>query len=204
MRTGRRWLAALGISLALAACGGARARGDLVPPADAPAWDGRYDLIFDDHYTAVPVQLSGRAPGDVVDQRRFAQRLGYADLVILVSVDQAWSRGLYAGTPRQRLDVTLGRVLRGELPRETRREQSLELRGGEELPANLTGQVMLLFLRWAPGEEPGFHHHVMPADDEVIALIEAMVRHARAEGKLERPKQRGRRRGAARSAPENP
>jgi hypothetical protein len=201
MRTGRRWLAALGISLTLAACAGARARGgDLGPPADAPAWDTRYDLVFDDHYTALPVELSGRAPGDVVDQRRFAQRLGFADLIALVTVDQVWSRGLYEGTPRQQLDVTVGRVLLGELPKGTRREQVLQLRGGEDLPANLTGRVMLLFLRWAPGEGAGYHHHVMPADEAVITLIEAMVRHARAEGKLERPRQRGRRRGGKSAA----
>ena len=44
---------------------------------------------------------------------------------------------------------------------------------------------MLLFLRWAPGEGQGFHHHGMPADEAVIEWIDAMTRHARALGKLD-------------------
>lgn len=193
MGTRRRGIAALAVSLALAGCarGG---RGELTPPADAPQWDPLFDVVFDDHFTAIPVRLTGRAPGDVIDQKRFAQRLGHADLVALVTVDQVWSRGLYAGAPQQRASVKLGKVLRGELPRGVRDEQVLELRGGDALPAELGGQVMLLFLRWSPGEGAGFHHHLMRADEEVLTLIEAMVRHARAAGQLERPKnRRGRR-----------
>ncbi len=205
MRTGR--LATLALSLAIAcmltSCARKGSRGELAPPADAPAWDPVYDTAFDDHYTATRLELSGRAPGDVVDQRRLAQRLGYADLVALVKVEQVWSRGLYGGAPQQRLDVTLGRVLLGALPRGTRADQVLELRGGDELPAALTGRVMLLFLRWAPGEGPGYHHHVMPADDNVVEWVEAMTRHARAEGKLdalEKPRRAGRRSRRSRSA----
>ena len=194
MRIGRRWLAALAVSLTLVGCARSRARGELTPPAGSPAWDSRFDLVFDDHYTAIPVQLTGRAPGDVIDQKRFAQRLGHADLVVLVTVDQVWSRGLYASTPQQRASVTLGQVLHGEMARGVRREQVLELRGGDALPAVLGGKVMLLFLRWAPGEGAGFHHHLMRADEDVITLIDAMVRHARAAGELERPGSRSRRR----------
>jgi len=194
MRIGRRWLAALAVSAVLVGCAGSKARGELRPPAGAAAWDAGFDLIFDDHYTAIPVELMGRAPGDVIDQKRFAQRLGHADLVLLVTVDQVWSRGLYASTPQQRASVTLGTVLHGELARSIRSEQVLELRGGDALPAVLGGKVMLMFLRWAPGEGAGFHHHLMRADEDVITLIEAMVRHARAAGKLERPKAASRRR----------
>lgn len=186
MGTGRRWFAALAVSLALLGCG-AKGRGELTPPAGAPQWDRRFDVVFDDHYTAIPVQLTGRAPGDVIDQKRFAQRLGHADLVLLVTVDQVWSRGLHAGTPQQRASVSLGQVLRGELARGVRSEQVLELRGGDALPAELGGQVMLLFLRWAPGEGAGFHHHLMRADEDVLTLIDAMVRHARAAGQMDRP-----------------
>jgi hypothetical protein len=186
MPTGRRVLAALVLVLA-AACARQSGRGELAPPAGAAAWDARLGVVFDDHYTGVPVPLSGRAPSDVTDQRRFAQRLGYADLVALVTVEQVWSRGLYGGAASQRLDVTLDQVLLGELPKGTRSTQVLQLRGSggaDELPAGLTGRAMLLFVRWAPGDQPAYHHHVMPADSEAIAVIEAMVRHARAEGKL--------------------
>lgn len=195
MGTGRRGIAALAVSLALVQAGCARGgRGELTPPAGAPQWDPLFDVVFDDHYTAIPVQLTGRAPGDVIDQKRFAQRLGHADLVMLVTVDQVWSRGLYAGAPQQRANVKLGQVLRGELARGVRDEQVLELRGGDALPAELGGQVMLLFLRWAPGEGAGFHHHLMRADEDVLTLIEAMVRHAREAGQLDTPKtRRGRR-----------
>lgn len=192
MRTGRRraphrWALALTLALVAVSPGCARrsARGDLAPPPEAAAWDGVHDITFDDHYTETPLELSGRAPGDVVDQRRLAQRLGYADLVALVTVEQVWSRGLYSGEPRQRLDIKLGKVLLGVLPRGTRSEQVLELRGGEALPADLTGRVMLLFVRWAPGEGPGYHHHLMPADENVVGWIEAMTRHARKLGHLD-------------------
>ncbi len=189
MRTGRRRLAALSFvlatGLALTGCVKQGTRGDLAPPANAAAWDPIYDNTFDDHYNQTTMALSGRAPGDVIDQRRLAQRLGFADLVLLVQVDQVWSRGLHGGAATQRLDVTLGRVLLGVLPKGTRKDQVLSLRGGEELPGDLTGRVMLLFLRWAPGEGQGYHHHVMPAEDSVIEWIEALARHARALGKLD-------------------
>ena len=199
MRTGRRRLAALALSalsalsaisvaaLVVAAPGCARrhARGDLSPPTNAAAWDSRFDLIFDDYYTQTPLELSGRAPGDVIDQQRLAQRLGFADIVALVTVDQVWSRALHDGVPRQRLDVAIDRVLLGALPKGTRTDQLLELRGGDELPAGLTGRVMLMFVRWAPGDGPGYHHHLMPADDNVLDWANAMIRHARALGKLD-------------------
>jgi len=193
MGTGRRWIAALAVSLALVGCAKS-GRGELTPPTGAPIWDRRFDVAFDDHYTAIPVQLTGRAPGDVIDQKRFAQRLGHADLVVLVTVDQVWSRGLHAAMPQQRASVSLGQVLRGELARGLRNEQVLELRGGDALPAELGGQVMLLFLRWAPGEGAGFHHHLMRVDEDVLTLIDAMVRHARAAGQMEPSgKRKGRR-----------
>ena len=206
MRTGRRRLAALALvltALVVAGPGCARKhmRGDLAPPAGAAAWDSLHDVTFDDHYTQTPLELSGRAPGDVIDQRRLAQRLGYADIVALVTVDQVWSRGLHDGVARQRLDVTIDRVLLGALPRGTRDDQVLELRGGEALPAGLTGRVMLMFVRWAPGDGPGYHHHLMPADDNILAWISAMVRHARALGKLDAVEKPGkRRRGKARAS----
>lgn len=186
MPTGRWTILAALVVLLASACARTSSRGELAPPSGAAAWDPRLGVVFDDHFTSVPVQLVGRAPIDVMDQRRFGQRLGYADLVVLMKVDQVWSRGLYGGVPGQRLDVTLGKVLLGELPKNTRLAQVLHLHSaaGDPLPSTLTGQVMLLFVRWAPGDVPAYHHHVMPADSEAIAVIEAMVRHARAEGKL--------------------
>jgi len=210
MRTGRRRLAALALvltALVVASPGCARKhmRGDLAPPAGAAAWDSLHDVTFDDHYTQTPLELSGRAPGDVIDQQRLAQRLGFADLVALVTVDQVWSRGLHDGAPSQHLDVTIDRVLLGAVPRGTRNDQVLALRGGEALPAGLTGRVMVMFVRWAPGDGPGYHHHLMPADDNVLAWISAMVRHARALGKLDAVEKPGkRRRGKAAGAAKRP
>lgn len=170
--------------------------GELKPPSGTPAWDSRLEQLFDDRFTPTPIELTGRAPGDVLDQRRFSQRLGYADLVVLVTVEQVWSRTLLGGRPQQRVEISLGEVLRGKLPRGTAKEQLLHLRGAEELPTDAVGRVMLLFIEWAPGDSPAFHHHLMQASEPVIALIEAMVRHARAAGKLDDgTKKRRRRRG---------
>lgn len=185
-RTPGRWvsgLLALGLAAGLAGCRG-RSGSELQPPPGASTWDSRLEGLFDDRFTPVPINLTGRAPADVADQRRFGQRLGYADLVALVTIDQVWSRALYGGAPQQRVEVTLGRVLRGSLPRRTATEQVLTLRGAEELPAAWQGRVMLLFILWAPGDLPAYHHHLLPANEDVIATIEAMVRHARAAGQL--------------------
>ena len=203
---------ALGLSLAscfaLAGCKHSHS-GELGAPSGASSWDTRLEQLFDDRFTPSAVELTGRAPGDVLDQRRFSQRLGYANVILLVSVEQVWSRTLFGGQPQQRVEVSLGRVLRGSLPRKTTPSQVLVLRGAEELrgdggaradrrahrrdarrgaeelPADAVGRVMLMFVAWAPGEIPGYHHHLMPADEKIIELIEAMVRHARKAGKLD-------------------
>lgn len=216
MRTGRRWLTALAVTRAMylpalmmmtvttvmvsGGCARKHGRGDLAPPPGAAAWESLHDITFDDHYTETPLELSGRAPGDVIDQRRLAQRLGYADIVALVTVDQVWSRGLHDSAPRQRLDVTIGQVLLGVLPKGTRADQVLEVRGDGALPAALTGRAMLLFVRWAPNDGPGYHHHLMPADENVLAWISSMVRHARSLGKLDAVEKSRKRRRASRGA----
>jgi len=189
------WAAAAGLALLLClpACRN-KAAGELRPPEGAGAWDSRLGQLFDDRCTLAPVELAGRAPGDVLDQRRFIQRLGYANLIVLVTVDQVWSRTLLGGVPQQRAEVTLGRVLRGKLPKKVAPQQTLVFREAEELPLDAVGRVMLLFVRWAPGEAPAYHHHLMVAADDALALIEAMVLHARAAGKLEEDAPRKRRR----------
>ncbi|WAS90285.1 hypothetical protein [Nannocystis punicea] len=179
---------------ALAGCRRASNSGELGAPTGASTWDTRLEQLFDDRFTPSAVELTGRAPGDVLDQRRFSQRLGYANVILLVRVDQVWSRTLFGGQPQQRVEVTLGRALRGSLPRKTTPSQVLVLRGAEELPADAVGRVMLMFVAWAPGEIPAYHHHLMPADENVVELIEAMVRHARKEGKLDESDGRKKRR----------
>lgn len=185
--------------LVLAAAIGCKANqtGELQPPAGAAAWDSRLEQLFDDRVTPTPIELTGRAPGDVLDQRRFSQRLGYADVVVLVTVEQVWSRTLLGGRPQQRVEISLGEVLHGKLPRGTAKEQVLQLRDAEELPADAVGRVMLLFLEWAPGESPAYRHHLMQASEPVLALIDAMVRHARAAGKLDDGTKKKRRRAGA-------
>lgn len=183
----------LALVAATAACRG-KTNGELKPPSGAPAWDSRLEQLFDDRFTPTPIELTGRAPGDVLDQRRFSQRLGYADLVVLVTVEQVWSRTLLGGRPQQRVEISLGEPLRGKLPRGAAKAQVLHLRDAEELPTDAVGRVMLLFIEWAPGDSPAFHHHLMQASEPVIALIEAMVRHARAAGKLEDGTKKRRRR----------
>lgn len=190
------WASLLVAAALSVACKG-KLGGELRPPPGAEAWDDRLGQLFDDRFTPTPIALEGRAPGDVLDQLRFSQRLGYAHLVALVTVDQVWSRTLLGGSPQQRVEITLGRVLRGELPRGTAEQQQLHLRAAEEMPAGFVGRVVLMFVRWAPGEGPAYHFHLMPADENVVALIEAMVRHARAAGKLDGEKRaRGRRKGS--------
>ncbi|MBX7083938.1 MAG: hypothetical protein K1X88_32320 [Nannocystaceae bacterium] len=188
-------------ALLLGAAGGCKSksnRGELTPPDDAPAWEERYAVAFDDDYTAAGLELRGRAPHDVLDQRLFGARLGHADLVILVTVDQVWGRGRYQGRKAQYLDVELGEVLYGSLPKGTRAQQLLRIDGEDDLPGALQGQPLVLFVRWAPGAKPPYHHHLMPADDAIVAYIRSLVRHARQEGALDGQRKGKRKRKAAR------
>jgi hypothetical protein len=177
----------LGWVVALLVCGACRGRsqtGELSAPPGAPEFESRFGVAFDDAYTREPIELSGRAPNDVLDQRLFAARLGHAHVVALVTVLQVWARGRYQGRQDQRLDVEIGEILMGALPKGTHEEQLIEVAGEDALPGTLQGKPMILFVRWAPGEVPGYHHHLMPADDELVAYIQAMVKHAQTEGVL--------------------
>ena len=189
-------LAAFGLLLA---CGDRNPTGVLKAPSSAPAWETKYTSAFNDDYTREPINLSGRAPNDVLDQRLFAERLGHAHLVARVTVEQVWGRGRFEGRKDQFLDVVIDEVLLGELPKHTKNEQLLRISGQDPLPGTLQGQSMLLFVRWAPEAIPAYHHHLMPADQEILAYIEAMVQHARKEGALD-----GRGRGKRRKGEPEP
>ena len=43
---------------------GAATLAELSPPKDAPAWESRFAVAFDDSYTPTSVNLQGRAPKD--------------------------------------------------------------------------------------------------------------------------------------------
>lgn len=187
LRPAARLTVRLGLALALLAAGACAKRsptGELYPPSDAPEWESKFNNSFDDAYTREKINLEGRAPNDVLDQRKFASRMGHANIVALVHVDQVWGKGRYQGRPDQFLDVTLGDVLMGELPPKTSEQQLLEVRDEDDLPGTLQGRVMILFLRWDPDGEPPYRHHLMPADEETVTYIKAMVQHAKQEGAL--------------------
>ena len=173
------------LSLDLAGCRNRNPTGELFPPKNAPEWEGRFNVAFDDDYTRESIQLAGRAPNDVLDQRLFAARLGHADFVALVTVDQVWGKGRYQGRQNQYLDVTLQDTLIGEIPKGTHENQLLLITGEDELPGELQGREMILFVRWAPGSAPPYHHHLMPAGKNVLEYIDAMVKHAQREGVLD-------------------
>lgn len=155
---------------------------ELSPPGNVETWESRYGVAFDDDYTKHKLNLTGRAPNDVLDQRLFQSRLGHANYVALVRVEQVWGKGRYEGRQHQYLDVELGEVLMGEVNKEADDRQLIKLTSEDDLPGALKGQIMIFFLRWSPGENPPYHHHLMPADPDTVDLIKAMVRHARDEG----------------------
>jgi hypothetical protein len=190
------------LSVALAGCKSKSSRGELSPPDDAPAWEERYGVAFDDDYTSADLQLGGRASHDVFDQQLFAARLGYAAIIVLAKVEQVWGRGRYQGRRAQYLDVELGEVLLGELPKGTRKSQLIRLRGEDDVPADLQGRQLVFFVRWAPGADPAYHHHLMPAEPKIVEYIRALVKHAREEGALDgvgkgKSKRKARRRAKA-------
>ena len=157
--------------------------GPLEAPAGAASFENRFAIAFDDKYTGLPLEMGGRAPNDVFDQRLFAARLGYSDIVMEVTVTQVWARGRYQGRPEQYLDVRLGDVIIGEeVPKRTADDQLLVIDPESDLSGVEEGQTLLMFLRWAPGLDPSFRHHLMPKDEEILELVHAMVEHAEEEG----------------------
>jgi hypothetical protein len=182
-------LALLGLCLVSGGCKNRRDKkggtlSELRPPKDAEPWESRYAVAFDDSYTPTPINLQGRAPNDVIDQRLFQARLGYAAVVALVQIGQVWGRGRYQGRQSQFIEVEVGETLFGTLPKDAPEQLMLEVQSSDELPGALKGEIMLLFLLWDSESEPPYHHHLMPADEEVVALIKAMVKHAQDEGVL--------------------
>lgn len=159
---------------------------ELTPPKNAPDWESRFGVAYDDSYTPTSINLQGRAPNDVLDQQLFQSRLGHAALVLLVSIEQVWGKGRFEGRQSQFVEITIDETLLGTLPKDAPEQVMLEVSSIDELPGSLKGETMLLFLRWDLESEPPYHHHLMPADDEVVALINAMVEHAKAEGVLDK------------------
>jgi hypothetical protein len=185
MRTAAGVLLLCVACVACVACRPKNPTGELRPPNDAAEFESQYLRTFDDDYTEQPINLEGRAPNDVIDQRLFAERLGYADIVMKCSVVQVWARGRHKqSTKQQYLDIELGDVLLGSLPKGTVPEQLLVVSGEDELPGELREKELILFVKWAPGNVPPYHHHLMPADEDTLEYIDALVEHAKAEGVL--------------------
>jgi hypothetical protein len=159
---------------------------ELTPPKNAPDWESRFGVAYDDSYTPTSINLQGRAPNDVLDQQLFQSRLGHAALVLLVRIEQVWGKGRYQGRQSQFVEITVDEVLLGTLPKDAPEQLMLEVSSIDELPGSLKDETMLLFLRWDLESDPPYHHHLMPADEEVVALINAMVEHAKAEGVLDK------------------
>ncbi len=181
-----RWIAGATVvaGLSLAACKDRNATGELSSPEDATAFESKHRKAFDDDYTPQSVELMGRAPNDVLDQQLFAERLGFSDVLAKVRVKQVFGKGRYEGRKDQYIAVAIEEVIIGSLAAGTQEEQLLVIKGEDELPRDLSNAQLLLFLKWAPGEVPSYHHHLMPAGDALLEMIGAMVKHAQSEGVL--------------------
>ena len=141
--------------------------------------------MFDDDYTREPINLRGRAPHDVRDQRLLAGRMGMANLILQVKVAQVWGKGRYQGRQDQFLEVEIEQKLLGELTKGTAERQLVMVKAEDELPGSLQGQSLLMFLHWDSEEKPPYHHHLMPVEAESMAYIAALIEHAKTEGILD-------------------
>jgi len=187
MRRSRLLLAPLAIAALMVSSGACKDRnltGELSSPDDAGEFESKHRKAFDDDYTPQSVELMGRAPNDVLDQKLFAERLGFADVLARVRVKQVFGKGRYQGRQDQYVAIEIEDVIMGELSEGTEPEQLLVIKGEDDLPADLSDAELLLFVKWAPGEVPSYHHHLMPADDDVVEMIGAMVKHAQENGVL--------------------
>ena len=159
--------------------------GTLTPPSDAAEWESKWRPAFDDDYTAEPINLEGRAPHDVRDQRLLALRMGHADLMARVRVLQVWGRGRYQGQQDQYVEVEIEEYLINQPIKGTAERQIVKVISEDELPGSLQGRSLVMFLRWAPGDQPPYHHHLMPMDEATIGFMVARIEHAKAEGLLD-------------------
>ncbi|MCA9700800.1 MAG: hypothetical protein KC431_24950, partial [Myxococcales bacterium] len=116
---------------------------ELVPPKGAPAWESRYAVAFDDSYTPTSINLEGRAPNDVLDQQLFQARLGHAAVVVLVRIEQVWGKGRYQGRQDQFVELQVGEVLMGSLPKEAPERLMIEVQSIDELPGELRDEIMI-------------------------------------------------------------
>ena len=157
----------------------------LAPPAGTPAMEPAHAAYFDDGITVTPVILVGRAPSDVVDQRLFGERLGHADLIAEVTIEDLWERRRGAKVQRF-VEVRIQEPLLRELPKRSAETQRLEVVSIDPLPGELRGQRFILFVRWSPSERPSFKHHLMIADDATVEVIRSMVAHAKESGYLDK------------------
>lgn len=184
MQRYRRVLGQAVLLASIAGCGG-RSPGALTPPRDAPTWSAQFDAVFDDDFTGTAVELKGRAANDVRDQQLLAQRLGFSDLVVLGSIRQIYAKRR-RGVSQAFALLEMEEILMGEVLPGTHREQVLPIAADDGLSAKLKDQRVLLFLRWAPGAVPPFHHHLMPAGPTVLAFVRALIEHAKEAGVLTR------------------
>lgn len=164
--------------------GCANRTGELVPPSGAEPFPPELIEVFDNRLSLTAVELKGRAPHDVKDQRLFGQRLGFADLVWLGQVTQVWTRRTKHGRARQFIGLNLDDVLVGRLPAGSGTDQTLEVEAHDPLSGELVGEPVIWFIRWAPDESPPYRYHLMHADTSTVAYIEIMVRHAKDAGVL--------------------
>lgn len=167
----------------LPACSGRSPTGALTPPPDAAPWNADFAAAFDDDFTAIAPELTGRAPNDVLDQRLLAQRLGFADVVAVARVEQIFTRGR-RGRTEPFMAVEIEELLIGKLVPGTEPRQLLALGEDEDIDPVTPGQRVLLFVRWAPEATPPYHHHLMVADPEVMEFVGALVQHAKKAGVL--------------------
>jgi len=168
-----------------AGCATRSATGEFTPPADARRWESKWRPAFDDDYTAESINLRGRAPHDVRDQKLLALRMGHADLVAQVKVLQVWGQGRYQGHQDQYLEIEIEQYLIGQPVKGTSTQHFVRVNSEDELPGSLQGKSLVLFLRWSPAEQPFYHHHLMPMDSEAVGFMAARIEHAKQEGVLD-------------------
>ncbi len=174
---------ALVLLILTAGCRGRERQTGLVPPSDARAWEDRFAVAFDDLFTLAPVPLEGRAVHDVTDQRLLQARMGHADLVLRARVENTWSRRRYDGELEQIVELTITETLVGKLPKRADKAQTLTVRNADPIEIGPEGQEVIWFLRWAPKDNPPYHHHLTPADGGVGELADAMASDVSGKGK---------------------
>lgn len=169
----------------------------------AKPWKTEYHEVFDDeldHRTLAT--LRSDEPFAVKARKLLEKRVELADIVLVGEVLNVADMMRSDGQRRRGVLVKVERMLRGSRATLPDGEEQISLFLSDDHPRfrarELVGRQVILFLRWVPGSgEPAFHWHCNVAGEELLAVVEDLLKRRRQGKPVVTPKPKPTRGGPA-------